>query len=214
MSCDRFLSVALGVVLAIVIDKITEYFTDTHHEPVKSIARATERRPSHCNFKRHGGGQRERGVGDDGDRRHDSDLVVYLGWPSTNLVEQGAYVLYGVAMTGIGMLSLTGNNVAMDSFGPISDNANGVAEMAGVTEGNARQTLADLDAVGNTTKAITKGVAIGSAVIAAVSLFGSFITDVGLVQLRLGLPKLEAFDIAEPVGLRRLFDGRHHSVAV
>ena len=91
-------------------------------------------------------------------------------------------MLYGVAMTGIGMLTLTGNNVAMDSFGPISDNANGVAEMAGITEGNTRQTLSDLDAVGNTTKAITKGVAIGSAVIAAVSLFGSFITDVNKIN--------------------------------
>jgi K(+)-stimulated pyrophosphate-energized sodium pump len=92
-------------------------------------------------------------------------------------------VLYGVALTGIGMLTLTGNNVAMDSFGPISDNANGIGEMAGL-EPKARQIMADLDAVGNTTKAITKGIAIGSAVIAAVSLFGSFITDVTLVRPR------------------------------
>jgi K(+)-stimulated pyrophosphate-energized sodium pump len=92
-----------------------------------------------------------------------------------------AFVLYGVAMTGIGMLTLTGNNVAMDSFGPISDNANGIGEMAGLDQ-RARQIMADLDGVGNTTKAITKGIAIGSAVIAAVSLFGSFITDVGVVD--------------------------------
>jgi K(+)-stimulated pyrophosphate-energized sodium pump len=84
-------------------------------------------------------------------------------------------------MTGIGMLTLTGNNVAMDSFGPISDNANGIGEMAGLDQ-RARQIMADLDAVGNTTKAITKGIAIGSAVIAAVSLFGSFITDVSVVD--------------------------------
>ena len=95
--------------------------------------------------------------------------------------------LYGIAMVGIGMLSHTGNNVAMDSFGPISDNANGIGEMAWHDQTDevtlkARQTLADLDAVGNTTKAITKGVAIASAVIAAVSLFSSFITDVAKVQ--------------------------------
>src|SRR5262245_17706129 len=98
-------------------------------------------------------------------------------------------------MTGIGMLTLTGNNVAMDSFGPISDNANGVAEMAGVTEGNARQTLADLDAVGNTTKAITKGVAIGSAVIAAVSLFGSYLVDVTRVQLGNGVASAQTLQV-------------------
>ena len=90
-------------------------------------------------------------------------------------------------MTGIGMLTLTGNNVAMDSFGPISDNANGIGEMAGL-EKDARLIMADLDAVGNTTKAITKGVAIGSAVIAAVSLFGSFMTDVTKVQAQMNIP--------------------------
>jgi len=84
------------------------------------------------------------------------------------------------------MLTLTGNNVAMDSFGPISDNANGIGEMAKL-EPEARQIMADLDAVGNTTKAITKGVAIGSAVIAAVSLFGSFLTDVTRVQAQMGV---------------------------
>ena len=96
-------------------------------------------------------------------------------------------------MTGIGMLTLTGNNVAMDSFGPISDNANGIGEMSwsGKTDKatkDAQQIMADLDAVGNTTKAITKGVAIGSAVIAAVSLFGSFLVDVSRAQATLGVP--------------------------
>jgi K(+)-stimulated pyrophosphate-energized sodium pump len=111
------------------------------------------------------------------------------------------YVLYAVAMIGIGMLSHTGNNVAMDSYGPISDNANGIGEMAwhdmdDEATRKARQIMADLDAVGNTTKAITKGVAIASAVIAAVSLFASFITDVGLVQARLGMPVMDSIKIS------------------
>jgi len=93
------------------------------------------------------------------------------------------YTLFGVSLIGVGMLSHTGNNVSMDTFGPISDNANGIAELAGEEfSPQARQIMADLDAAGNTTKAITKGVAIGSAVIAAVSLFGAFFTDIERVM--------------------------------
>jgi K(+)-stimulated pyrophosphate-energized sodium pump len=100
------------------------------------------------------------------------------------------------------MLSHTGNNVAMDSYGPISDNANGIGEMAwhdmdDKETKQARQILADLDSVGNTTKAITKGVAIASAVIAAVSLFGSYITDVGHAQLQLGLPVITDIRVSD-----------------
>jgi K(+)-stimulated pyrophosphate-energized sodium pump len=89
------------------------------------------------------------------------------------------YVLFGISLIGVGMLSHTGNNVSMDTFGPISDNANGIAELASQDfTPQSRQILADLDASGNTTKAITKGIAIGSAVIAALSLFGAFFTDI------------------------------------
>jgi len=89
------------------------------------------------------------------------------------------YILFGVSLIGVGMLSHTGNNVSMDTFGPIADNANGIGELTGEDfTPEARQIMADLDAAGNTTKAITKGVAIGSAVIAAVSLFGSFFTEI------------------------------------
>jgi K(+)-stimulated pyrophosphate-energized sodium pump len=108
-------------------------------------------------------------------------IVIYGNVPGYTGFDQVSFVLYSVAMTGIGMLTLTGNNVAMDSFGPIADNANGIGEMAGLDD-RARQIMADLDAVGNTTKAVTKGIAIGSAVIAAVSLFGSFITDVSIID--------------------------------
>ncbi len=89
------------------------------------------------------------------------------------------YVLFGISLIGVGMLSHTGNNVSMDTFGPIADNANGIAELANSDfSQESRQILADLDASGNTTKAITKGIAIGSAVIAALSLFGAFFTDI------------------------------------
>ena len=103
------------------------------------------------------------------------------------------YILFGVSLIGVGMLSHTGNNVSMDTFGPIADNANGIGELTGSEEfsDEARQIMADLDAAGNTTKAITKGVAIGSAVIAAVSLFGSFFTDIERV---LPAERVESFE--------------------
>lgn len=96
------------------------------------------------------------------------------------------YMLYGIALIGIGMLSHTGNNVAMDSFGPISDNAQGIAELTSMDK-ESKSVLEELDAVGNTTKAITKGIAIASAVIAAVSLFASFVTDIQVVVDNLNL---------------------------
>jgi K(+)-stimulated pyrophosphate-energized sodium pump len=122
--------------------------------------------------------------------------IITFGGIGNTPTENITYILYGVAMTGIGMLTLTGNNVAMDSFGPISDNAAGIGEMSWTDDKDenlvqARQIMADLDSVGNTTKAITKGVAIGSAVIAAVSLFGSFLVDVSRAQATLGIPLAE-----------------------
>jgi len=105
---------------------------------------------------------------------------------------QVTFILYSVALAGIGMLSHTGNNLAMDAFGPIADNAGGIAEMSkGDFDAQGQATLAELDSVGNTTKAITKGIAIASAVIAAVSLFGSFIEITGLGEVGL--------NIADPV---------------
>ncbi len=176
-----FLSVTVGVVLAIVLDRLTEYFTGTETAPVQEIRKSTDGGPATTILS-------GLAVG------YESTVwaifviavtviasVLIYGGVGATLEEQIAYVLYSVALAGIGMLTLTGNNVAMDSFGPISDNANGIGEMAGL-DARARQIMADLDAVGNTTKAITKGIAIGSAVIAAVSLFGSFITDVNLVD--------------------------------
>jgi K(+)-stimulated pyrophosphate-energized sodium pump len=112
--------------------------------------------------------------------------------------DQFSYILFGVSLIGVGMLSHTGNNVSMDTFGPISDNANGIAELAREEfTPQARQIMADLDAAGNTTKAITKGIAIGSAVIAAVSLFGSFFTDIERV-MPLGQTFERVINLANP----------------
>jgi K(+)-stimulated pyrophosphate-energized sodium pump len=174
--------VAFGVGLAILIDRVTEWFTGTHGAPVKDIVNSMHGGPATTILS---------GLVQGYESAVWSVIVIAATIFSSILIfsgvdpaNQNAYILYGVAMTGIGMLTLTGNNVAMDSFGPISDNANGIGEMAGLDE-TARKIMTDLDAVGNTTKAITKGVAIGSAVIAAVSLFGSYLTDVTKAQLAL-----------------------------
>ena len=186
------LAVVSGVVLAILIERVTEYFTGTHGAPVKDIVKSMRGGPATTILSGMVVGKESAvwSVVTIAATIFVSILIFTVGFDYAPLAAQTglspevirvAFVLYGVAMTGIGMLTLTGNNVAMDSFGPISDNANGIGEMAGLEE-KARRIMTDLDAVGNTTKAITKGVAIGSAVIAAVALFGSFITDVSKVD--------------------------------
>jgi len=205
-----FACVLIGILLAIVIEKVTAYFTDTAHNPVKDIARNTQTGPATTILSGLATGMESSvwAIFVIAGSILASVLIFGL-FPITDgegiqLVDTFTAVLYGVAMTGIGMLTLTGNNVSMDAFGPISDNAQGVAELAGESKGQAAETLNSLDAVGNTTKAITKGVAIGSAVIAAVSLFGSFLTDTRVVQLGLGIPLEKTLfgtgiNIAEPV---------------
>jgi len=170
-----FGSVVIGVILAIVIDHVTGYFTDGAYAPVKKIAEQTKSGAATTILS---------GLSTGLESSVWSALVIALTIVGAIAIYSGfppVYVLYGVSLTGIGMLTLTGNNVAMDSFGPISDNAGGIGEMAKI-DPKGQAILARLDAAGNTTKAITKGVAIGSAVIAAVSLFGSFITDVEKVR--------------------------------
>jgi K(+)-stimulated pyrophosphate-energized sodium pump len=187
-----FLSTTVGVALAIVIDRLTDYFTGSHGKPVQEIVESTSGGPATTILSGLSEGYESSvwniaviaaTIG--------AAVLIYSGVSVEQYVVSGTavsaeaaqltFILYGVALTGIGMLTLTGNNVAMDSFGPIADNANGIGEMAGMDE-DARQIMADLDSVGNTTKAITKGIAIGSAVIAAVSLFGAFITDVSKID--------------------------------
>ncbi len=185
----------IGVALAVVFNPLTSYFTSTKDAPVQDIVQATSTGPATTILSGLSIGM-ESSVWALG--------VIVIAFIFALLLYSGqgeVFILYAVAMIGIGMLSQTGNNVAMDSYGPISDNANGIGEMAwhdqtDLDTRKARQILADLDAVGNTTKAITKGVAIASAVIAAVSLFASFMTDVGRVQANLGLPVLDAIRVS------------------
>jgi K(+)-stimulated pyrophosphate-energized sodium pump len=171
----------IGVGLAVAFNPLTSYFTSTKKPPVQEIVKSTKTGAATTILT---------GLSVGMESSVYALLALVIAFVCALLLYQGdgsTYVLYAVAMIGIGMLSHTGNNVAMDSYGPISDNANGIAEMAwhdmnDAETKKARQIMADLDAVGNTTKAITKGVAIASAVIAAVSLFASFVTDVGRVQ--------------------------------
>ncbi len=179
------LTCLIGIILCIALNRTTEYFTGTEYSPVKGIKRNCETGHGTTIIEGFAVGY-ESAVW--------TALILcaaifgsVLIYSSTMTVLNPIFIAYGVAMCGIGMLTLTGNTVSMDVFGPIADNANGIAEMgfersqfkSDAEMKEARQTLADLDAVGNTTKAVTKGVAIGSAVIAAVSLFASFITVIG-----------------------------------
>jgi len=174
-----FWSTAAGILLAIGFNKYTSHFTHPDRAPVRRIAAASRTGAATLLL---------RGLAVGLESSVWALLIIALTIVASILIYGGdpnpTFILYGVSLAGIGMLSHTGNNVAMDVFGPISDNAQGIAEMADL-EPRARQIMADLDAVGNTTKAITKGIAIASAVLAAVSLFGSFVTEAGKVQVEM-----------------------------
>jgi K(+)-stimulated pyrophosphate-energized sodium pump len=167
-----FGAVAVGLVLAQLVSRLTEYYTATHHKPVKEIAESAETGPATAILS---------------GTAYGLESSVYavvaiavaigvaLGLGGGNLT----FSLYLVALCGMGMLATTGVIVSEDTFGPVSDNAAGIAEMSGEFHGEPQKIMVSLDAVGNTTKAVTKGFAIGSAVIAAVALFASFIEIAG-----------------------------------
>uniref|UniRef100_UPI002ACEEEE9 proton/sodium-translocating pyrophosphatase n=1 Tax=Chloroflexus sp. TaxID=1904827 RepID=UPI002ACEEEE9 len=190
-----FFATLSGVVLALALDKLTEYFTSTHFSPVKETSKASQT-GSATNILS------GLALGMESSvwailvisASIFTSVLIYSGEPAAT---QFTAILYGVSLTGIGMLLLTGNTISMDSFGPISDNANGIGEMAGLDK-NARNVMDDLDAVGNTTKAVTKGIAIGSAVIAAVALYGSYFTDVNKVLQQMGDELLSSINVAAP----------------
>ncbi len=182
---------AIGVGLAVVFNPLTSLFTSAKHRPVREIAESTQTGSATTILS-------GLAVGMEASVWSLLAIVVALGASFVIFQNEGLiFMLYGVAMVGIGMLSHTGNNVAMDAYGPIADNANGIGEMAGVGE-DAWRLLAELDSVGNTTKAITKQIAIASAVVAATALFFSFVAD----ALTLSHPDMtltQLLDIGIPV---------------
>jgi len=167
-----FWAVLVGVALALVASLITEYFTSTETRPVREVAESTRTGPATTVLS-------GISLGLESSVWAVLAIVVAIA-AAVGLGGRNIDVdLYLVALVGIGMLSTTGMVISEDSFGPVADNAAGVAEMSGEFHGEAQRVMVSLDAVGNTTKAITKGVAIGSAVIASVALFASFIETIG-----------------------------------
>ena len=161
-------AVVIGLVLAQVAARLTEYFTSTETAPVREIAEAARTGPATTVLS-----------GISSGLESSVYAVIAIAGAIGVAVALGdgnlQFSLYLVALTGMGMLATTGVVVSEDTFGPVADNAAGIAEMSGEFEGEAQRIMVSLDAVGNTTKAVTKGFAIGSAVIAAVALFASFI---------------------------------------
>ncbi|MBO0773596.1 MAG: sodium/proton-translocating pyrophosphatase, partial [Actinobacteria bacterium] len=164
-------AVIIGLVLASAIQLLTGYFTETTRRPVKDIGESSETGAATVILS---------GVSTGLESGVYSALVIGAAVYGAFLLGTGnaTLALFAVALTGTGLLTTVGVIVSMDSFGPVTDNAQGIAEMSGEIEGEGAQVLTHLDAVGNTTKAITKGIAIATAVLAATALFGSFRTTV------------------------------------
>ncbi|HKA95029.1 MAG TPA: sodium-translocating pyrophosphatase [Streptosporangiaceae bacterium] len=164
-------AVLIGLVLASAIQLLTGYFTETNRKPVREIGESTAGGPATVILS---------GVATGLESSVYSALLIGGAVYGGFLLGTGnaTLALFAVALTGTGLLTTVGVIVSMDSFGPVTDNAQGIAEMSGDVTGAGAQALTHLDAVGNTTKAITKGIAIATAVLAATALFGSFRTTV------------------------------------
>ncbi|SED77861.1 K(+)-stimulated pyrophosphate-energized sodium pump [Amycolatopsis tolypomycina] len=158
------IAVIIGIVLAAVILKLTGYYTGTEYKPVKDVGQTSETGAATVILS---------GISIGFESAVYTALVIGAAVFGAYLLG-GGVALFAVALAGTGLLTTVGVIVAMDTFGPVSDNAQGIAEMSGDVDEKAAQILTELDAVGNTTKAITKGIAIATAVLAATALFGSY----------------------------------------
>jgi K(+)-stimulated pyrophosphate-energized sodium pump len=178
-------AVLIGLILASTIQLLTGYFTETNRRPVREIGESSLTGPATVILS---------GISVGLESAVYSALLIAAAVYGAFLLGTGnpTIALFAVALAGTGLLTTVGVIVSMDTFGPVSDNAQGIAEMSGDVDGDGAQVLTRLDAVGNTTKAITKGIAIATAVLAATALFGAFRST---VQTALG-PLASTFNLS------------------
>jgi len=183
-------AVLIGIVLAAIILWLTGYFTGTETDPTQGVARASLTGPATVIL----GGI---SVGFES-AVYTAIVIAAAVWGAFALSGSIIVALFAIALAGCGLLTTVGVIVAMDTFGPVSDNAQGVAEMSGEVSDEGAAILTELDAVGNTTKAITKGIAIATAVLAATALFGSYSDAIGQAMREAG-EKVSGFFVANVV---------------
>ncbi|MGE5829729.1 MAG: sodium-translocating pyrophosphatase [Micromonosporaceae bacterium] len=198
-------AVLIGIALAAAIQALTGYFTETGRRPVRDIGKSSLTGAATVILA---------GVSVGFESAVYSALILAAGVYGAYLIGGGSLTLalFAVALAGCGLLTTVGVIVAMDTFGPISDNAQGIAEMSGDIDEAGARTLTELDAVGNTTKAITKGIAIATAVLAATALFGSYTDTLAAALTKAGVTDLsaalaDALNIANPRSLVGLLTG-------
>jgi K(+)-stimulated pyrophosphate-energized sodium pump len=200
-------AVLIGIALAAAIQVLTGYFTETGRRPVNDVAASSETGAATVILA---------GISVGFESAVYSALLIAAAVFGAFTLGGGSIVLslLAIALAGTGLLTTVGVIVAMDTFGPISDNAQGVAEMSGDVDGEGAEILTSLDAVGNTTKAITKGIAIATAVLAATALFGAFtdaiknaVTEAGQKGADLALQFQGILDVADPRNLVGLIIG-------
>ncbi|MEV6376940.1 sodium-translocating pyrophosphatase [Micromonospora sp. WP24] len=198
-------AVVIGIVLAAAIQALTGYFTETNKRPVQDIGKSSQTGPATVILA---------GISVGLESAVYSALLIGAGVFGAFLLGGSSITLslFAVALAGTGLLTTVGVIVAMDTFGPISDNAQGVAEMSGDIDEHGARTLTELDAVGNTTKAITKGIAIATAVLAATALFGSYTDTLRTAYANAGVGDvgseiLNSLNVANPRNLVGLIIG-------
>ncbi|WP_434451665.1 sodium-translocating pyrophosphatase [Lentzea sp. E54] len=171
-------AVIIGIVLAGVILWLTGYYTGTEHKPVQEVGKTSLTGAATVILS---------GISVGFESAVYTALVIGAAVYGAFLLSGSVVVaLFAIALAGCGLLTTVGVIVAMDTFGPVSDNAQGIAEMSGDVHGEGAQILTELDAVGNTTKAITKGIAIATAVLAATALFGSYKDAIDQALVKVG----------------------------